>query len=142
MAMTALRKTLLVEEEPVVATPAARAPATKLYVVAAKAPAEARAEATEPKGNAFVNIVLFLLAPFIGLAYIVAMPFVLLGVLAVMAARAAAKRAAVRTAGIALKRGAVATAAPLLGLAYIILFPVIGLAALAWIGGRAAIGAA
>jgi len=140
--MTALRKTLLAEEEPVAATLAARAPATKLYVVAAKTPAEARAPATEPKGNAFVNIVLFLLAPFIGLAYIVALPFVLLGVLAVMATRAAAKHAAVRTAGLALKRGAVATAVPLLGLAYIVLFPVIGLAALAWIGGRAAIGAA
>ena len=133
--MTALRKTLLVEEEPLVATTVTRAPATKLYVVTAKAPAEARAAAPEQAGSALKNVVLFLLAPFIGLAYIVALPFVGLGVLAVLAARGAAKKATVRTAGLALKHGVLAIGAPLLGLAYIVFFPVIGLAALAWIGG-------
>jgi len=140
--MTALRKTLLVEEEPVVAATVTRAPAAKLYVVAAETPAEARAEAREPKGNALKNIVLFLLAPFIGLAYIVALPFVAIGVLAVLAARAAAKTRAAKAAGWALKHGALAVGAPVLGLAYIVFFPVVGLAALAWIGGRAVVGGA
>jgi hypothetical protein len=142
MAMTALRKTLLVEEEPVVATTAARAPAAKLYVVTAKAPAETRAAAPEAKGTALKNIALFLLAPFFGLAYIIALPFVAVGVLAVMAARAAAKHRTVKTVGHALKTGGLVIAAPVLGLAYIIFFPVIGLAALAWMGGRTLVGTA
>ena len=86
--MTALRK-ILIEEEPVVATTVARAPATKLYVVTNNAPAEAAAP--ETAGNVLKNIVLFFAAPFIGLAYIVAFPFVGLAVLAVLAGRAAAK---------------------------------------------------
>ena len=40
--MTALRK-ILIEEEPVATTTVARAPAAKLYVVTAKAPAEVKA---------------------------------------------------------------------------------------------------
>lgn len=139
--MTALRKTLLVEEEPVAAATVARAPAAKLYVVTATAPAEARAAAPEKAGTAVKNIVLFLLAPFIALAYIIALPFVGLGALAVLAARAAAKKATVRTVGLALKHGVLAIGAPVLGLVYIVFFPIIGLAALAWIGGRAAVGA-
>ena len=140
--MTALRKTLLVEEEPVIAATAARAPAPKLYVVTAKAPAEAPAAAPEAEGGALKNIALFLLAPFFGLAYIIALPFVAVGVLVVMAARAAARHETVRTVGHALKTGGLIIAAPVLGLAYIIFFPVIGLAALAWMGGRALGGAA
>ena len=69
--MTALRK-ILIEEEPVFAAPVARAPAVKLYVVANNAPAEAAAP--EAAGSALKNIVLFFAAPFIGLAYIVALP--------------------------------------------------------------------
>ena len=135
--MTALRK-ILIEEEPVVATKVTRAPAAKLYVVTAKAPAEAAPEAA---GNALKNIGLFFAAPFIGLAYIVALPFVGLGFLAVLAGRAAAKFAAVRTAGLVLKNAALVIAAPVLGLAYVVFFPVVGLAALAWLGGRAALAA-
>src|SRR3972149_8331387 len=93
--MPALPKPLLVEEEPLVATAVVRAPAAKLYVVTAKAPAEAAAAAPEPAGTV-KNIALFLVAPFIGLAYIVAMPLVGLGLLAVLAGRAAAKFAAGR----------------------------------------------
>ena len=95
--MTALRK-ILIEEEPVFAAPVARAPATKLYVVTNTAPAEAAA-APETAGNVLKNIVLFFAAPFIGLAYIVALPFVGLAVLAVLAGRAVAKYEAVRTLG-------------------------------------------
>ena len=108
--MTAVRK-IRIEEEPVFATPVARVPATKLYVVTNNAPAEAAAP--EAAGNALKNIVLFFAAPFIGLAYIVALPFVGLAVLAVLAGRAAAKICqAVRTAGSALKTVALAVAAP------------------------------
>jgi hypothetical protein len=41
--MTALRKILVVEEEPAVATKVAGAPAAKLYVMTGNAPVEARA---------------------------------------------------------------------------------------------------
>ncbi len=133
--MNTARK-ILIEEEPVVAT-VARAPAVKLYVVANEAPAEAAPEAT---GNALKNIVLFFAAPFIGLAYIIALPVVGLAVLAVLAGRVAAKFAAVRTVARAVKHVGMAAAAPAIGLAYVVFFPVIGLAALAWMGGRALIG--
>src|ERR1035441_1778414 len=120
--MTALRK-FLIEEEPVVATKVTRAPAAKLYVVTDNAPVEARAAAPEAAGGTLKNVLLFLAAPFIGLAYIVAFPLVGFAVLAVLAVRAAAKFAAVRTAGLVLKHAGLVIAAPLLGLAYVILFP-------------------
>ncbi len=137
--MTAVRK-IQIEEEPVFAAPVARVPATKLYVVTNNAPAETAAP--EATGNALKNIVLFFAAPFIGLAYIVALPVVGLAVLAVLTGRAAARFAAVRTAGLALKTVALAVAAPFVALAYVVFFPVIGLAMLTWMGGRAIAGAA
>ena len=132
--MTALRK-ILIEEEPVVTTKMVRAPVAKLYIVTNNAPAEAAAP--EAAGNALKNIVLFFAAPFIGLAYIIAFPFVGLAALAVLAGRFAAKYEAVRTTARVLKNVGMAVAAPVLGLAYVVFFPVIGLVALAWIGGRA-----
>lgn len=131
--MTALRK-ILTEEETVFTAPVTRAPAAKLYVVTttAKAPAAARAE-----GSVLKNIVLFFLAPFIGLAYIALFPLAGLVALAVLAGRLAAKYEAVRVTATVLKNVGLAVAAPVLGLAYIVFFPVIGLGALAWIGGRA-----
>jgi hypothetical protein len=136
--MTALRK-ILIEEEPVVTATAAPAPASKLYVVpTAKAPAKAPAEIAEREGSIVKNIFLFFAAPFLGLAYIVALPLVGLGFLAVVAVRAAAKIEAVRTVGLALKNVVMLIAAPFVGLTYIVFFPVIGLAMLAWMGGRAA----
>jgi len=136
--MTAIRK-ILREEEPVVANNVARAPAAKLYVVTGNAPAETRAEAPETTGGTLKNIALFFAAPFIGLAYIVLLPIVGLGFMAVLAGRAAAKYAAVRTAARVLKNVVLVVAAPFVGLAYVVCFPVVGLAALAYWGGRAAI---
>lgn len=139
--MTALRK-ILVEEEPVVTAIAAvtRTRAAKLYVVpTAKAPAPT--EAPEAKGGTLKNVLLFFAAPFLGLAYIIALPFVGLGLLAVVTMRAAAKIEAVRTVGWAMKNVVMFIGAPFVGLAYIIFFPFIGLAMLAWMGGRAAVGA-
>jgi hypothetical protein len=138
--MTALRK-ILIEEEPVVATKVARAPATKLYVVANDAPAKAPAAAPEAAGNGLTNIVLFFAAPFIGLVYIIAFPLVGLAALAVLAGRVLAKYEAVKTTALVVKNVGLVVAAPVLGLAYVVLFPFIGLAALAWMGGRAVVAA-
>jgi hypothetical protein len=138
--MTALRK-ILIEEEPVLATKVARAPVTKLYVVANDAPAKAPAAAPEAAGNALTNIVLFFAAPFIGLIYIIAFPLVGLAALAVLAGRVLAKYEAVKTTALVVKNVGLMVAAPVLGLAYVVLFPFIGLAALAWMGGRAVVAA-
>jgi hypothetical protein len=135
--MTAVRK-ILFEEEPVVATNTAPARTAKLYVVTGNAPAEASAEA-EATGGTLKNIALFFAAPFIGLAYIVLLPIVGLAFVAVLTGRAAAKFAAVRTAGLILKNVALVVAAPFVGLAYVVFFPVVGLATLAYWGGRATI---
>jgi hypothetical protein len=136
--MTALRK-ILIEEETVFTAPVSRAPVAKLYVVTKTALATAPAAAAE--GHALKNIVLFFLAPFIGLAYTVSFPFVGLAALAVLAGQVAAKYEAVRVTATVLKNVGLALAAPVLGLAYIVLFPFIGLTALAWIGGRAVLAA-
>jgi CheY-like chemotaxis protein len=103
-------------------------------------PAAVEAPVAEPaaKESALKNILLFFAAPFIGLAYIVAMPFVLLGVLAAMAARAAAKNGTAKSVAVALKNLVLLVAAPVLGLAYIVFFPLIGLAMLLWMAGKAA----
>jgi hypothetical protein len=136
--MTALRK-ILIEEEPLVTTAVTRAPAAKLYVVAAKAPAEATAAVPEAAGGKIKNIALFLAAPFIGLAYIVALPLVGLGLLAVLAVRAAAKFAAVKAVARALKTVGMAVAAPFVGLAFVVFFPFVGLALLLGMAGKAAV---
>ena len=133
--MTALRK-ILIEEETVFTVPVTRAPAAKLYVVTNTATAKAPTAAPE-EGHALKNIVLFFLAPFIGLVYIVLFPLAGLVAMAVLAGRFAAKYEAVRVTATVAKNVGLAVAAPVLGLAYIVLFPVIGLGALAWIGGRA-----
>ena len=104
--------------------------------MAAEAP-QAEAAVSE---SALKNIALFLAAPFVALAYVIALPFVGLGLLAVTAARAAAKRAPVRTIGLALQNTALFALAPFIALAYIVVFPFIGLAMMAWIGGRALVG--
>ncbi len=126
--MTALRK-ILVEEE--FSAPAVCAP--RLRVVSNAAPAE-----TEATGSALKNIALFLLAPFFGLAYIIALPFVGMAVIAVLAARAAAKYDAARAVGRVLKPVAAMVGGPLLGLAYVVFFPFIGLGALVWVASKAA----
>ena len=102
-------------------------------------PAATEAPQAEPaaSGSALINILLFFAAPFIGLAYIIALPVVGLGAIAVLATRAALKIEKVRTVAVTLKHIAMVFAAPVLGLAYVILFPFIGLATLLWLAGRA-----
>ena len=110
---------------------------------AAALPATVEAPVAEPvaRESALKNILLFLAAPFIALAYVIALPFVGLGVLAVLAVQAAAKKHMMKTVGLALKNTVLFLLAPFIGLAYVLLFPFIGLAMLAWIGGRALFGA-
>ncbi|MGD0188047.1 MAG: response regulator [Roseiarcus sp.] len=102
---------------------------------AVAAPAAVEAPAAEPVGAIDVvkNIALFFAAPFIGLAYVIALPIVGFGLLAVLAARAAARIQVVRTVGMMI-------AAPFIGLAFVAFFPLVGLAMLAWMGGRSVVG--
>lgn len=91
------------------------------------------------------NVALFLAAPFVGLAYILAFPIVGLGMLAWMAIQAQKKKSeeAARLQPVApvrpsaLKSAALLLAAPFIGLAYIIVGPIVGLGMLLWFGFRA-----
>lgn len=89
----------------ILAAPAVAAEAAVLLapaeVVLAETAEAIKAEAAGI-GTAVKNIALFLAAPFIALAYVIALPFVGLGILAVLAARAAARSGAVATIGHAL----------------------------------------
>ncbi len=84
------------------------------------------------------NIALFFAAPFIGLAYIIAIPLYGFAVLALLAGRFAVKNEKVRAAALVFKHLAMAIAAPIIALVYIVLFPFVGLALLLWMAGRAA----
>ncbi len=118
------------------AAPVGPAAAAALAVIAA-AP-EAPVAEIAPAGSMLGNILLFFAAPFIGLAYIMAMPFYGLAMVALLAGRVAAKNATVKATAIVLKHVAMVVAAPFVGLAYVVLFPFIGLALLLWMAGKAA----
>jgi CheY-like chemotaxis protein len=116
------------------------APAATAETEISPAAAEVPSAETASMARTLKNIALFFAAPFFGLAYIVALPFVGLGLAAFMVARAAAKIEVVNEIGRALKTTGMLIAAALIGLAYFVFFPFIGLAMLAWMGGRAVIG--
>ncbi len=86
--------------------------------------------------SAWKSIALFIAAPFIGLIYVLAGPFIGLGMLAWMGMKALAKHRATRRIAVFVKDVALFLAAPFVGLAYIVLFPFIGLGMLAWTGAR------
>jgi CheY-like chemotaxis protein len=121
--------------------------ARALEVEAPAAPVAAAAvavapPAVEPVGHGtLVNMLLFLCAPFVGLAYAIALPFVGLAMLAWIGGKAAMESPKVREwagfTGFVTKL----VLAPVIGLAFIIVYPVVGLAALAWTGVRAIGGA-
>ncbi|MFY9895711.1 MAG: response regulator [Xanthobacteraceae bacterium] len=111
-------------------------PAAPAAAAVAAAP-EAPVAEVPPAGSLLGNILLFFAAPFIGLAYIMAMPFYGLAMVAFLAARAAGKNATVKAAAIVLKHVVMVVAAPFIGLAYVVLFPFIGLALLLWMAGKA-----
>ena len=84
----------------------------------------------ERRGSRVRNVLLFLAAPFVGLAYLIAFPFVGLGMLAWIAGKAVMKNDTLRPI-------AMMIAAPVITLAFVTIGPIVGLGALAWIGGRA-----
>lgn len=113
----------------------------KPALVAVTAPQAIAAEAAQAEPleetSRLRSIALFLLAPFIGLAYAVLLPFVGTAVLAWMGGQALlAKMPAARTGLRFLKFSGVLVAAPFIGLAYIVLTPFIGIVMLAWMGGQ------
>ena len=114
-------------------------PAVAAKVVVLPVAAETPMAEAAGVGSVLKNIALFFAAPFIGLAYIIAFPFVGFGMLAVFAARAAAKNGAFKALAVTLKHVAMVMAAPIFGLVYIVLFPFIGLALLLWMAGKAAV---
>lgn len=78
-------------------------------------------------GNRAKNIALFFAAPFIGLFYLLAFPFVGVAMLAWIAGKAVMKNRKARTAALAI-------AAPFIGLALVTVGPIAGIGALAWTG--------
>jgi len=119
----------------VLAVAAAPAPAGEAFTAAA--PEEAVAAEAAAAGSVLKNIILFFAAPFIGLAYIMAMPFYGLAMVALLGARVATKNATVKATAKVLKHVAMVMLAPFVGLAYVVLFPFIGLALLLWMAGKA-----
>jgi hypothetical protein len=83
-------------------------------------------------GKCAKNVALFLLAPFIGLAYLLAFPVVGFALLVWVAAKAVMKNEKTRPVALAI-------AAPFIGLAFVTVGPIAGLGALAWFGGKAAL---
>jgi len=106
-----------------------------LPALPAPEPAAALAKSAAPRS--FVkSAALFVAAPFIGLAFAVALPFVGLGLLAWIAGRALAAHWP-RAARFA-KNLTLFVSAPFVGLAYALAFPFVGIALLALTGVRAA----
>lgn len=85
------------------------------------------------------NIALFVASPFIGLAYAIAMPFVGLGMLAWLGAKALMSHNVPHKAAVFMKTVGLFVVAPFIGLAYVIALPFIGLGLLGWIGTKALI---
>jgi CheY-like chemotaxis protein len=85
------------------------------------------------------NVALFFAAPFVGLAYILAMPLVGIGTLAWFGAKALMTYPAAAKVMRTLKYATLTITAPILGLAYIIALPFVGIGMLAWFGMRTAV---
>lgn len=101
--------------------------------LAAAATAVAAAETPVPvparRESRLKNIALFLAAPFIGLVYLLVFPFVGLGMIAVVAGKAAMKNDKIRPI-------ASLIAVPFITIAFVTIGPIVGLGALAWLAGR------
>jgi hypothetical protein len=132
--MSALRKTWIETEYPI----GTKSVKPVLTVVTAKAaPVGEPAEMT--RGGVLKNMLLFLSAPFVGLVYAVLLPFVGLGMLAIIGAKALLAQPktheAIRYGKFMLKM----MAAPFVGLACLVALPFAGVATLAWYAGKALI---
>ena len=104
---------------------------------AAAAPAARPEYAVTANESRLKNIALFFAAPFVGLVYLVAFPFIGLGMLMWMGASELMKHGPVRKVAAIAKNVVLVAAMPLLGLVYVIALPFIGIAMLAWTGARA-----
>jgi CheY-like chemotaxis protein len=109
--------------------------AAETAVEAETAPVAAAELDAQARYGRLKNVALFLAAPFIGLAYIAAMPAVGVGMLAWFGLRALARRA--RSAPPLVKHVAMLVAAPFIGLAYMVGLPFVGLGMLVWFGAKA-----
>jgi len=103
-----------------------------LYKIVRRARDE-HAEAAAPSSVATKakNIALFLASPFIGLAYVAAMPFVAAGMLAYFAAKAVFAKFPL------VKHVSMMVAAPFMGLAMIVVAPIVGAGAIGYYGSKA-----
>lgn len=103
-----------------------------LYTIVRR-PREEISENVEAKSVAGTakNIALFLASPLIGLAYVVAMPFVAAAMLAYFAGKAVFKKFPT------VKYAATMVAAPFIGLAFVLAAPIVGLGALGYFGTKA-----
>ena len=91
-------------------------------------------DAIKEEGHRALNIGLFLLAPFIGLFYAMALPFVGLAMLAIIGGKALVKTQAFPVILAKAKSVTLFVAAPFIGLAYAMAMPFIGLGMLAYVG--------
>lgn len=134
--MGALRK-MEVSDEAVVSGSIGHVSSSRKILVLVAAPGRRDTSAAATKKESRIkNIALFMVAPFIGLAYAMLFPFFAIGALAWMGGKALIEIAAVRAALRAARKWAMMLAAPVIGLAFVVLLPVAGLATLAWIGLR------
>jgi hypothetical protein len=85
------------------------------------------------KENTAKNVALFLVAPFIGLAYAVLLPFVGMVMLLITAAKALVAAGALGYAARFVKNVALLIGAPFIGLVYAVTFPFVGIAMLLWV---------
>ncbi|WP_220636726.1 response regulator [Georgfuchsia toluolica] len=98
-------------------------------------------EKTQPeptkKENRLKNLALFIVAPFVALAYAMSLPFVGIAMLAWFGGKALRKIPVARKLLDAVKNVTLFIAAPFIGLAYVIAMPFVGIGMLAWFGVRA-----
>ena len=108
---------------------------TPAMIVKARRPATRRpATRTEARATWTLlrNMALFLMAPFVGLLYVVLLPFVGIGMLAWFAGRTFVETGRLATTLRVATKVLLIAAAPFIALAYVIAMPFIGLALLAW----------
>jgi hypothetical protein len=130
--MSALRKNEIFETNSSETTVSKNTWEPTLYTIVRR-PREENAAGVESKSavSTAKNIALFLASPIIGLAYIVAMPFVAAGMLAYLAGKAVFNKYPT------VKHAAMMVAAPFIGLAFVLVAPIVGLGALGYMGSKA-----
>lgn len=130
--MSALRKNEIFEAHSAEAESSKQSWEPVLYKIVRRPRAENSASVESASVATTVkNIALFLASPFIGLTYIVAMPFVAAGMLAYFAGKALCRKYPM------VKHVAMLAVAPLLGLVMILAAPIVGAGALGYFASKA-----